>query len=286
MDLKNIKEEVIRLLNSLFSKIEDSYWFYFLTEKYHALSHTHRRGLLIILSSTILIIVVYYPLLKLYSSYKNMDEFIGKKNIIQELNNLSSANQLYLAGLRQSPTDLTQFLKQEIQRIKISEQQIIQIKETENQKLKDIRLPVNIQTTTVEIDNLNLTEIVQHGYQLENLSDNLKMIDINITENPEKENYFRVTYTLSLFALARPILKQNQQVPQDKNDEIKPKTISKQMKNPSPSIEKPKPDIKPLKLNPDLDTVKSQPNPKPVISNPTPSTDVTIRQPIERSLQR
>ena len=198
MEIKNIKEEAIRLWGGLLNKIQDSSWFYFLTEKYHILNPTHRKAINISLIAFLLIIITYNPILKFYSSYKNVNEFVNKKTLIQELNNLSSAHQLMTGYSQQSPEDLIKFLTSRIRSIQIPPQQIIQIKKIEhNHKSEDNHLPVEAQTALVELDNLNLSEIIQYGYQLENLSNNLKMTNIIITENPQKDNYFKVAFTLS-----------------------------------------------------------------------------------------
>ena len=63
------------------------------------------------------------------------------------------------------------------------------------------RPPIKEETLVVRLKNLNLTQVVDIGFNLQQLFSAVKMTGLEILASQEKPDYFNVTYTLSKFSL-------------------------------------------------------------------------------------
>ena len=201
ININNLKEELINLYKNTYIYVENSTWFHYIKEKYEHLQPMHKKithgtaGLLLLIG------LLYYPFSHLYASLGNMKDFTDKKHLIQELLSLSAMRRAS-SGLQQSiPHNLKNFISQRSETIGLPKEQITTITQTTGQNLKELKTPVRTESVRVELNNLNLKELINYGHQLEILNDNLKVVNINIIENKQKENYFNAIYTLSLFSL-------------------------------------------------------------------------------------
>ena len=95
---------------------------------------------------------------------------------------------------------LKNFISQRSETIGLPKEHII-ISPTKAQNLKELKIPARTQSVRIELNNLNLKELINYAHQLETLNTNLKVVNMNITENEKKTNYFNAIYTLSLFSL-------------------------------------------------------------------------------------
>ena len=201
ININNLKEELINLYKNTYIYLENSTWFHYIKEKYEHLQPLHKKithgtaGLLLLIG------LLYYPFSHLYTSWGNMKDFTDKKHLIQELLSLSAMRRAS-SGLQQNiPRDLKNFISQRSETIGLPKEQITTITQTKGQNLKELKTPVRTESVRVELNNLNLKELINYGHQLETLNNNLKVVNMDITENKEKENYFNAVYTLSLFSL-------------------------------------------------------------------------------------
>ncbi len=203
MNINTIKDIVTSLYKDIVDRVSDSEWYHSLRKKYEILSSKQRKTLHAFLWFTLLTTVLYYPISHLYASWTSMHTFTTKENLIRELDLLSSANRsIGVSNL--SSQNLQKSIKKSLLALNFPEKQIVRIEKTESVNLtRPLPFPVTIHTVAIEMKDLNLQEVTQYGYQLERLSDNLKILDIYIKENPKKTNYFNTTYKLSLFSLSK-----------------------------------------------------------------------------------
>ena len=202
MDFNRFKEEFINLCKNFHNIIVNSSFFYFIKEKYDNLSLLHRR---IIYIASILIfssVLLYYPFFYLYSSRKNMKDFNIKKKLIKEMTNLSSTKEVNTTKTYPFNQNPVRFIELRMPTLGIHKEQQGEIKKVDAlTELKNLPASTKVEAVEVNLKNLNLKEVIQFGHKMENLSNNIKLINMEITENPEKEHYFNVSYILSFFEL-------------------------------------------------------------------------------------
>ena len=201
LNINNLKEELINLYKNTYIYLENSSWFHYIKEKYDHLQPVHKKiingtaGLLLLTG------LLFYPFSRLYSSWKNMNSFTEKKYLIQELYNLSSFRRTSLNARQSISGSLKNFISQRSESIGLPKEKII-ISPTKAQNLKELKTPARAESVRIELNNLNLKELINYAHQLETLNTNLKVVNMDITENEKKVNYFNAVYTLSLFSLA------------------------------------------------------------------------------------
>ena len=227
MNLNTLKEELINAYRNFNDIVVNSSVFYFIKEKYDHLSSLHRKILHSVLVLTLAFVFLYYPFSYLYYSWRNMRDFHTKKQLTKELVDSSFAEQMSSSQSYTPDRDPVQFINQRIPILQIPKNQIKNIKKSETvQKPKNLLLPATVKTIEVEMENLNLKEVIQYGHQLEQLSNNIKLMNLHITERPQKDNYFNVSYILSFFNAAKETIPNNKKTQKKinpantKNDEI------------------------------------------------------------------
>ena len=241
MDLNAFKEECINSFKNLSNTIANSPAAYLIKEKYDHLSSLHRKIIYSVCMLILACLLLYYPASRLILAGSNMRDFRIKKTLIKELVDLSSAKQLSSSQSYAPNQDPVLFIKNRIVSLQIPENQVKNIKKSKNfQKTKNLPLPSKVESVEIEMTNLNLKEIAQYGHQLEQLSDNIKLTNIRIIENKEKDNYFNVSYILSFFNLTKYILssedrkQENPELPKQENNKIFDKLTPKNPPKPPP----------------------------------------------------
>ena len=211
MDFNTLKDNLTNVCKNLNNTVIDSPLFYFIKEKYDNLSSFYRKALHIISLLILVCILFYYPVSHLYSSWSNIKSSKTKKNLTQSLLDLSSTKQTSSSQAYTSDRDPVQFINQRIITLQIPKNQIKGVKKSDvtSQKPSTLSSTTKIQTVEVKMENLNLKEIIKYGHQLEQLSKNIKLTNLHIIENPEKDNYFNVSYILSFFNLKKEFLPKN-----------------------------------------------------------------------------
>ena len=221
MDFSRFKEEFSNLCKNSYNTIINSSFFYFIKDKYDGLSSLHRR---IIYSFSILILsslILYFPLSHLYSSWKNMSDFNTKKKLINEMIILSSTKDIQSSKSYQPNQNPVQFIERRIPTLGINNTMVKGVKKAKFvPPLKNLPFSAKVETVKVQLENLNLKEVIQYGHQMEQFSNNIKLTNIEITENPEKENYFHVSYFLSFFLF-------KEEVPKKENTNLKKRSSTK-----------------------------------------------------------
>lgn len=248
MDFNTLKDRFINGCKTLNNIIIDSPFFYLIKEKYDHLSSLNRKIFHVVSLLIFVCIFLYYPTAHLYFSWRNIQDFNTKKKLTQELIDLSSATQTSSSQSYDPNQDPIQFINKRIITLQIPKNQIKTVKKSKvTQKPDTLPLPATVQTVEIEMKNLNLKEIIQYGHQLEQLSKNIKLMNLYITERSEKDNYFNVSYALSFFNPVKktlPIKEKKQTQPKPvttKNNEVFNKLKTKKPLSrsiPKPPIEK------------------------------------------------
>ena len=205
MDFKQLREECVNALCYLGDRVQESSWLWFLRERYNALAVNYRRALRWCGGTLLVGLLFYYPVVSLYQSHRQMSGFLNRRALIQELAYLSASRQGPREGVGGQEVDLKNLITRGLRRMNVPEGQVLSVREedvgTAITSVSNWSDSVRTRTVYVELDNLNLSEIVRYGYELEALSGHLKMGGLDIQENPERDNYFKVAYRFRFFTL-------------------------------------------------------------------------------------
>ncbi len=201
IDIKNLKEELVGRMHYFSDKVGENAWFLFVKEKYSTLSFLHRKIIHTTLWILVILALVYVPLKSLYHSHKKMEEFSDKRRMVQELARLFSAQKV--GSSASEVVRVESFIRRGIKKLNIPDKQTGEVKKIKNPGPSAFSLPrgTRTQTLTLRLKDLNLREVIQYGYQVENLSDNLKLSGMDMEESTKKQNYFNVVYTFQFFSL-------------------------------------------------------------------------------------
>ena len=199
MDLSSLKEDIVDLLKNIYSAIVNSQAVYFLKEKYDHLSSFYRKILQFFMGFLLLSVLLYYPASRLYSSWKNTQQANVKTQLTQALLDLSSAEEQGRGRSYSMGSDPVRFLNRRLITLRLPKEQVKDIKEVKNRAKMSFSFPTEVKAVEIKINDLNLQQVVDYGQKLEQLSKNIKMTAMRITENSKKENYFNVSYVLSFF---------------------------------------------------------------------------------------
>ncbi len=202
MDLSNFKDTCVNGYKNFHNSVVNSSAFYFLKEKYDHLTPLSRKIIQWGGGIFVVCILLYYPVSHLYSSWKNMKDFKTKNTLTKDLIELSTAGRLRATPSNTTSRDPVRFIRQKIPTLQIPKEKIGEIKIEKNTVLpENFSFSGTVKTVAVKIKDLNLKEVIQYGHRLEHTSGNIKLMDIHITENPEKSKQFNVSYILSFFNL-------------------------------------------------------------------------------------
>ena len=204
MDLSNVKEELKQFLSNTYSVIVNSSAFYFVKEKYDHLSPPYRKGIYITCLLLLAGGLLYYPFSQLYLSHTYIRDFKLKKSLTQNLMELSATNSMASSNTYTYGQDPVRFIKNRLPVLRISKDKIKHVKLVKPDKqIKQLNISANLEAVEVEIEKLNLKELVQYGYELENFSDNMKLTGLRVQEAPIGSNYFNVAYVFNIFNLKK-----------------------------------------------------------------------------------
>ena len=208
MNLNSLKEQLIELLEKISNIARDSSLFNYLQEKYTHLSRSHRRIMYLSLGVVFLVSILYYPVKNFYLSVENTVNISNTQQLTKKLLQFSTKRQTLLDAeikekdLFNSPNfNVQSFLEQKIKKLNFPPNQVVEIKRIENIEnlISDFPSAMRAQGILIAMENLNIQEVIQYGQRLENLSKNLKLLGLNIEENPIQKKYFTTSYSLVFF---------------------------------------------------------------------------------------
>ncbi len=201
MNLSNIKDFFIDICKTVYDRLWSNLFVHFLREKYACLSGLQRK----VIFSTLFVLlmggVLYYPVMLLYSSWGHVRDSQDKKQLIRQMNHLSFALRSGSTFIHPIHSSLKVFIQQQVSHWPLAKRQMTQVSEIKID-ISDVNaknLPVTSRLVEVKMDNLNLKETVEHAKRLEDLSPYLKLTNLKMEEDKEKQDYFDVSYTLAFF---------------------------------------------------------------------------------------
>lgn len=197
-----VKERLIQQVKQIIESVQENSTYLRLKDQFDNLSPALQKISTIIVSIILVGIIFYMPYSYFDSSQNNISEFDKQRSLIREL----------LKVHRESSEAPNIPLAPSLQEIESRVQQILssaalkpeQIKSVQQSSSNSNLIPNNLSAGAVNISLslINLEQLIDLGYQMENINPSLKMTGLDIQPSIADKRYFDVNF--SLVALAIP----------------------------------------------------------------------------------
>ncbi len=196
--MESIKNFLKRAYEILYYKIEDSVFYNILVEKYENLDLHYQKWIhkgFLIFGGLMIILI---PLSFFFASIQKTEEFQFKKTLVnQMIQTPSSVREI-------SPLNAVQWnekINQVISQLSLSNDQNVKIS-PHRPSLSQI--PKSLKDLThigkkIQIEGLNIQEVVDIGYALDQMDSSVKLIQLQVQQTPLLTHYFKATYFVFLF---------------------------------------------------------------------------------------
>lgn len=209
MNFDDIKDRIKTEFQNLWTRIQESSTFIQLQDRFENLSPSGQKIALLTSAIAVVLILLSIPWSSFNSSQDKLADFDSKRNLIHDLFKVAKES----SGSAQIPSPLNESsirsrVQSELSAARLLPEQVTGIDAVVEQSNM---IPSQWLETVlkVRLSKLNLRQIVDLGYQLSNLSVNVKMKDFAMQANPTDQRYFDVIYKLAVL-----------KVPQIDNEEL------------------------------------------------------------------
>lgn len=218
MNTSEWSRQVKETLSVFKAQLEENSVYNNLKDRYDALSLGNRK--LVIFFSTLIFILLLasIPLSNINSSQTSIDDYESNLEVINDLLRYKSIPKSQSAlPVGESAEGLVNKIKSSVDELGLLPEQIVDISIQE--KIPKIVKGAIIQNNVeVSLKSLNLTQVVNIGYKLQELKKNVKLLGMEVKESSDKKDYFNVSYQLASFHIKsiKPEKKKSSQRRRDK----------------------------------------------------------------------
>ena len=208
VNFDNIKDQVLEKLNEVWSRIKESPYFNALAEKYDNLPSSAQIGLIVGSFVLVIIFLLSIPFSFLGTASDNISDFETDRQMIREL--LKASRQAPSSFLSQTKILNFNQLKSQIQtkinNFRLTEEQRGTISELDLKSEGKAFAPDSIIQFGAQADvkSLNVREIKELSYDLQNILPNIKLSGLEVTANAKDDHYFDVIFKFVSFSLSEP----------------------------------------------------------------------------------
>ncbi|PIT98988.1 MAG: hypothetical protein COT74_12140 [Bdellovibrionales bacterium CG10_big_fil_rev_8_21_14_0_10_45_34] len=206
MALEELKSRFKDQLQNAWSAFETSTVYLQIREKYDDLNPAAQKGVLGFLSVAIISVLIWIPYTFWASSEEQLSYFIENKELIREVlrvqKQLAASSDVPIAidsgMLRtqvESQLQTVGLLPEQIQAVNIADF---------TEGIKIYATGVVAEGIRASVINLNVTQIVEIGYKLQQIDPSAKMIGMKVRASPERSHYYNVEYELATFRSEAP----------------------------------------------------------------------------------
>lgn len=197
MNLDELKERFKSEFDQFYIRISETPWFLNLKDQYENLSPTVQKIVLSALAFLVLFFIFSTPLSSWNQASENISQFEEKRALIRQV--LSATREAQsLPSLPRPPafTDLKERISSQILDAQVGEDQITSIEST-MEAAGTIPVALVQEVLDVELNKLNVKQIVDLGYLLQNVHPAVKLQDMTIRSDASMPKYFSVKYRLA-----------------------------------------------------------------------------------------
>lgn len=202
MNFDDIKDNLKSQLGQTWSRVEDSSFYNQMRDRFENLTPTNQRLTLMGMGALLALIIISIP----YSYYSSSTDYVStfeeKRGLIRELLKVTRESS-EVPDLPQAPSPdmLKSSVESQLNMAKLLPEQM---KGIEVMAADTGLIPKGLLSGGLKINlaKLNLRQIVDIGYNIQNISPSVKMSGLNISANAEDPRYFDVE--MKLVSLAVP----------------------------------------------------------------------------------
>lgn len=204
MAFEDLKDQLSDQLAELKGRIVESAAYNSLREKYENLSPGAQRGLILAGSLLILIVFTYLPYSYFSTSKDYIVEYDEKRQLIRKL--LQASRTASQSGAVSNPPEadaLSGVIRDRLQSFNLLPEQISSLQPIEGQELGGGYAPPGISQDGIRVDliSLNLKQLVDIGYILQNLAQGVRLVGLTMNPNSKDARYFDVSYKIARFSM-------------------------------------------------------------------------------------
>jgi hypothetical protein len=198
--VEELKERISEAWQNLIDQLEESSTYNTIKEKYLELSPNVQRIILVGGSLASVVIFLMIPLSYYSSSEVYTQEYEDNRQLLRELLKVQ-AGKSNAAPLPRglNSTEFKNKARGSLDKFQLLNEQIGAIKDLSSTSPL-AKPPVQQTGITVELKRLNLSQLVDIGYELQKLHQSVKMIGVEIFATPERDDYFNAIFKLVSFS--------------------------------------------------------------------------------------
>jgi hypothetical protein len=201
MNLADLKDKLQAALKQVYEKIIESSLFIKAKDSYSNFTPAVQKLIQIAAFALVAIFLFYSPINELSTSAENLDQFSQYRKLTKELFQISRDASSTVSNIPIPPDSqsLMARVKSELDQARLNPDQIKSIL----QASVDKGLPEHLNQGAVDVQlaNLNLKQIVDIGYKLQNMNPSIKMQNVFIEANAKDPRYYDVTFKMAILKI-------------------------------------------------------------------------------------
>lgn len=204
MAFEDLKDKLQDGIAEFRNKIEESPAYHSVRERYENLSPSSQRALLLSLIAGALIFFCYIPYSYFSSSNVSVSEFNEKRGLIRQL--LRASRLASQAGSVTNPPEigtLQSTITTRLAQFSLLPEQTAGINIVSAAALGGSLAPAGIvqEGISVNLKQLNLKQVVDIGYDLQNLAQGVRLVGLSMSPTPTDTRYFDVIFQIARFSM-------------------------------------------------------------------------------------
>jgi hypothetical protein len=204
MGLEDIKDQLREQALELRSRIEESAAYNSLRERYENLSPGGQKGLILgaVLFTAFMMMYIPYSYFSASSDY--VVEYDDKRQLIRKLLQASrTASSTGAVGNPPAATALAETIRSRLSSFALLPDQTTSVSAIAGAELGGGFAPPGIEQEGVRVDlsSLNIKQVVDIGYDLQNLMQGVRLVGLSMNPNAKDSRYFDVSYKIARFSL-------------------------------------------------------------------------------------
>lgn len=196
MNLNELKERFQSELKISAEKFQESNLYIQLKEKYDDLNPSMQKIVLWGVSLFFLYLFISIPGDKYSNSQLLVEEFESRRDLIRQMMKVHrEASGSFDIPVAPDITSLKSRIERDLQNARLLPDQIVSV---EPASANSRVVPENLLSgqLDVKLTKLNIRQIADLGFQMQNISPSVKLKDMNITAHAELKDYFDVSYSM------------------------------------------------------------------------------------------
>ncbi len=201
MNINDIKDQISERVDIIWEQLQESPAFNNLREKFEVLPQRTQKLITFGSLGFIAFLFALIPLSFFSSSSVYVEEFDTNRTLIRDLIS-SSAQDDFRSPSPLTYDSLARKIDSRINGFQLLETQKTKAKPGNSFNAEYIPKRISQVNASVKFVKLNLTQVVNFGHELLEITEGVKLIGLNMVANPEDDHYYDVEYDLAHFSFS------------------------------------------------------------------------------------